>query len=191
MEPTDRESLIAAVRRGERFRFRYFWGHRPRPDGQLSDSCLSQWWRADFEVDGQSYSSAEQFMMAEKARVFGDELTREQVLNVHDPAAIKQLGRAVRDFDIEVWEKHSFEIVVAGNVAKFSQCPRLTSYLLSTTDEVLVEASPTDVVWGIGATRGDPTSRHPDQWRGLNLLGFALMRARREIQQQRRQHRAQ
>jgi hypothetical protein len=72
----DVESLRLATSRGERFRYRFFWGHRPRKDGKVSDSCFSQWWRCSFTVDGQRYASAEQFMMAEKARLFGDEASR-------------------------------------------------------------------------------------------------------------------
>ena len=35
-----------------------------------SSSCFSQWSPSSFLVDGVSYSSAEQFMMAEKAGIF-------------------------------------------------------------------------------------------------------------------------
>lgn len=181
MEPTDRDALIAAVRGGRSFRYRFFWGHRARPEAGLDESCFSQWWRSDFDVDGDRYSSAEQFMMAGKARLFGDEEMRTRILAEDDPSTIKGLGRKVRGFDGPTWDRHGFDIVVAGNVAKFGQNPRLASFLLSTGHDVLVEASPMDVVWGIGATRDDPVARHPEQWRGQNLLGFALMRARQAV----------
>jgi hypothetical protein len=67
---------------------------------------------------------------------------------------------------------------VAGNTAKFGQHPQLREYLLGTRGRVLVEASPLDRVWGIGLAADDPRAVHPSQWRGLNLLGFALMDAR-------------
>ena len=43
---------------------------------------------------------------------------------------------------------------------------------------LIVEASPMDQVWGIGLRATDARARDPRQWRGLNLLGFALMEAR-------------
>lgn len=53
--------------------FCFFWGQQRAKDGIITKSCLSQWWPCDFEKDGVVYSSAEQWMMAEKARAFLDE----------------------------------------------------------------------------------------------------------------------
>jgi len=35
-----------------------------------------------------------------------------------------------------------------------------------------------DRVWGIGLAADDARAQVPAEWKGLNLLGFALMRAR-------------
>ncbi|CAM5660466.1 hypothetical protein SALBM217S_01487 [Streptomyces griseoloalbus] len=67
-----REALIEAVRAGERVKYLHFWGHRPLPDGRIGPSCLSQWWPSPFTVDGVEYATAEHWMMAAKARLFGD-----------------------------------------------------------------------------------------------------------------------
>jgi len=174
----DREALQEAVARGERVRYRFFWGHRPRKDGKLSDSCFSQWWACAFTVEGQRYTSAEQFMMAEKARLFGDDATRAKILATDDPGWAKKLGREVRGFDEARWTADRFELVTRGNLAKFGQDDALKAYLLSTGESILVEASPTDTIWGIGLAAADPAASEPGQWRGLNLLGFALMSAR-------------
>jgi ribA/ribD-fused uncharacterized protein len=174
----DREALQQAVARGERVRYRFFWGHRPRKDGAISDSCFSQWWESAFTVEGQRYASAEHFMMAEKARLFGDPETRAKVLATDDPSYAKKLGRQVRGFDENVWTEARFLLVTRGNLAKFEADEALQRYLLSTRDEVLVEASPTDRIWGIGLARADAGAEDPQAWRGLNLLGFALMRTR-------------
>ena len=61
---------------------------------------------------------------------------------------------------------------------KFGQHPALREFLLGTGDRVLVEASPMDRVWGIGLAADDERAADPARWRGLNLLGFALMEAR-------------
>jgi ribA/ribD-fused uncharacterized protein len=102
MEPVvDLESLRHAAAAGKRLDYRFFWGHRARKDGQLSESCFSQWWPCRFTVEGERYASAEHFMMADKARLFGDSETRLRILSAPDAAAAKALGRQVRDFDEE------------------------------------------------------------------------------------------
>lgn len=77
-----------------------------------------------------------------------------------------------------MWDEHRVGIVVTGNLAKFRQHPSLGDFLAGTSRRVLVEASPIDRIWGIGLTRDDPAAANPGQWRGLNLLGFALMQVR-------------
>ena len=159
----------------------HFWGHRPHPDGRLSASCLSQWWPSPFEVEGVRYATAEHWMMAEKARLFGDAEAERAALTATSPAAAKKAGRLVRDFDETTWQEKRFEIVVAGSVHKFASDEGLRGFLLGTGNRVLVEASPVDRVWGIGLAADDPRALDPDRWRGLNLLGFALMEARERL----------
>ena len=137
--------------------------------------------RKGFEVDGVGYSSAEHWMMAEKARLFGDEAMRAEIIAAPDPAAAKRLGRKVRGFDHAVWEARCVEIVTEGNVAKFGQNPELGAFLASTGSGVLVEASPQDRIWGIGMVASDPRASDPTRWDGRNLLGFALMEARHRL----------
>ncbi|MFD2352846.1 NADAR family protein [Nonomuraea ferruginea] len=117
-------------------------------------------------------------MMAHKALLFGDEVAAEKILAAAHPGEAKKLGRAVGGFDEETWAAHRYEIVVRGNLAKFGQHAELKEFLLTTGGRVLVEASPLDRVWGIGLAADDPAAASPATWRGLNLLGFALMDVR-------------
>lgn len=87
----------------------------------------------------------------------------------------------MRGFDQAVWERERSGIVVEGSVHKFGQDDRLRGYLLGTGDRVLVEASPMDRIWGIGLAADDERAQDPARWRGLNLLGFALMEARERL----------
>ncbi|GAA4898551.1 NADAR family protein [Streptomyces coeruleoprunus] len=175
------DALIGQVSRGERVKFLHFWGHRPRPDGEIGASCLSQWWPSPFTVDGVAYATAEHWMMASKARLFGDAEAERQAVEAANPALAKKAGRLVRGFDESVWERERFGIVVAGSVHKFGQNAELRRYLLGTGHRVLVEASPVDRVWGIGLAADDERAHDPARWRGLNLLGFALMDARARL----------
>ena len=173
-----REALAALVARGARPAYLMFWGHRPRRDGALGPSCLSQWWPSPFTVEGVVYPTAEHWMMAAKARLFGDGETADRILAASSPAQAKALGRRVRGFDEERWAACRVELVVRGNLAKFGQDAKLRAYLLDTGTRVLVEASPLDAVWGIGCAATDPRATDPARWPGRNLLGFALMEVR-------------
>lgn len=117
-----------------------------KPGQAVTKACFSPWYEAPFIVDGVNYPSAEHFMMAEKALMFGDLSIRGQVLGAGAPAEAKALGRRVENFDDAVWNDHRFGIVVMANEAKFSQNAALRSFLLETGDSVLVEASPVDSV---------------------------------------------
>jgi ribA/ribD-fused uncharacterized protein len=180
------EELAAALASGRTVKYLFFWGHRPQRGGGLGQGCLSQWWPAVFTVDGYQFATAEHFMMWRKAMLFGDNEIAERILTAAHPHRAKDLGRQVRGFDQHVWEQRRFDIVVDGSVAKFGQHEPLREYLLGTGDRVLVEASPTDRVWGIGLAADDERAADPGAWRGLNLLGFALMRARQVLDQGRR-----
>ncbi|MET9321886.1 NADAR family protein [Streptomyces sp. NPDC003038] len=175
------DKLIGQVRRGERVKFLPFWGHRPQPDGRLGRSCLSQWWPSAFTVGDVRYATAEHWMMAGKARLFGDAEAERAALEAKTPAAAKKAGRLVRGFDESTWERERYALVVEGSVHKFASDPALRAYLLSTGDRVLVEASPLDRIWGIGLAADDERALDPARWLGLNLLGFALMEARTRL----------
>ena len=126
-------------------------------------------------IDNILYHSAEQYMMSEKAALFGDNETREKILSIDDPANIKELGRKVKGFDDSTWMKNREKIVFLGNLAKFQQNLPLKKFLISTRETILVEASPYDTIWGIGTKANDPAAENPLYWKGINLLGFILM----------------
>ena len=177
------EALLAHIAQGHRPEYLLFWGHTPPKDGSTNKSCFSQWFEAPFTVEGEHYATAEHFMMAGKARLFGDEEICAKILAARTPGDAKKLGRKIRGFDEGKWVEARFDIVTRGNIAKFSQNAAMGAFLLGTGDQVLVEASPVDALWGIGLAATDAEAQDPAQWRGLNLLGYALMVAREEIRQ--------
>jgi ribA/ribD-fused uncharacterized protein len=173
--------LKALFDSGERIKYIFFWGHQPNRDDSTGQSYMSQWWEQEFVVEGIRYPSAEHWMMAGKARLFDDAETLELILKSTSPAEAKKLGRQVKNFDQTTWEAHRYNLVREGNFHKFSQNEDLKNYLLTTGDRVLVEASPRDRIWGIGLGKNNPDVENPHNWRGLNLLGFALMEVRDEL----------
>ena len=184
--PTSPESarsvaeLLTAIEAGAEPDYLFFWGHRAtRPE--VGAWLLSQWFPAWFELDGHTFATAEHYMMWRKAMLFGDEGTAGQILAAGHPGEAKKLGRLVDGFDDEVWQRERWGIVVAASLAKFGQDQARRDYLVGTGSKVLVEASPYDAIWGIGASRDDPAAADPARWPGLNLLGFALMQARAEL----------
>lgn len=120
-------------------------------------------------------------MMWRKAMLFSDRGRAEAILQARSPAQAKSIGRAVEGFDEATWVVHRWEIVVDGSVAKFSSDPALRAFLVGTGKRVLVEASPRDRIWGIGMVQDSEFAEQPQRWRGLNLLGFALMEARQRL----------
>ena len=141
-------------------------------------SAFSQWTLSPFTVDLVEYNCAEQFMMASKARLFGDDTMLSAILTTKDPREQKRLGRHVRLFDPELWRSECEHIVLHGNLAKFSQNEEMHLALIQTGDRRLAEASPHDALWGIDLSAHDPRASSPGSWCGQNLLGQALENAR-------------
>lgn len=172
-----REALEEKYCGGERFKYLFFWGHTAK-DGEITETCLSQWWMCRFVIDDIAYSCAEQYMMAEKARMFHDDAMLEMIMHAAHPKEMKGYGRAVQNFDADRWNFAAYSIVKKGNMAKFSQNPELWNFLKQTKGRILVEASPRDRIWGIGMGKSNPDAQNPSKWRGKNLLGFALTEVR-------------
>lgn len=143
---------------------------------------LSQWHKRDIiDHDGVKYNCCEQYMMAEKARVFQDTNTLNDILSANTPDEQKKLGRKVRNFDGNIWNSVCLYVVYNGNLLKFTQHPDLKDKLLATGNKTLVEASPADQIWGIGMAEDHPDIEDWTKWKGKNLLGIALMRVRSTI----------
>ncbi len=157
--------------------FHFFW-----------NGPFSQWYPCTFAVESWvladglrvEYNCAEQYMMAEKARLFGDDETLQKIMASSDPREQKRLGRSVKNFDPAKWDAVCMDVVGTGNFAKFHQNQKLWDFIRSTDDKVLVEASPYDAIWGIGYSEQDAPNVPQSQW-GKNLLGICLMDVRHDL----------
>lgn len=170
------QKIIERFESGENLKFLFFWGHKKSE--QITKSCFSQWYESKFIVNGIEFQTAEHFMMAEKALLFNDKDIYEQIIETNNPGNAKKLGRKVNSFNQKTWEENRFEIVVRGNFYKFAQNLKLSEFLLNTKNRILVEASPVDNIWGIGLSQDSQNIENPSNWKGENLLGYALMEVR-------------
>lgn len=143
--------------------------------------CFSNWYRRGFVIDDFEYLHVEQYMMAQKAKLFHDTKTYTSILRATEPWDCKDLGKQVSPFDPKAWDAVKYDIVKAGNRAKYEQNPDLKAKLLDTGDAILAEASPKDKIWGIGLDAANAAETDPSAWPGQNLLGRILMELRTEF----------
>lgn len=139
---------------------------------------LSNWYLSRFTVDGQEFSSLEQYMMYQKATCFDDKEIDEQIMGTDDVAMIKELGRKVAGYDDNVWNGIRQIIVYEGLLAKFNQNPDLKDRLKASGSAVLAECAVNDRIWGIGLSMTDPNRFDKNKWKGQNLMGYTLMMVR-------------
>ncbi len=138
---------------------------------------LSQWWKSPFTFNTISYINCEQWMMYNKAILFGDFEIANKILKSSSPSEHKQLGRMVKNFNPKIWDENKYNIVSIGNMMKFDNNPNLKEILISTRPYKLVEANGKDNIWGIGKYIDNPTIMNTNEW-GQNLLGNILTEIR-------------
>ena len=142
---------------------------------------LSNWYPSPFSLDGQRFTSVEQYMMYRKAITFGDTETAQAILSTDNVGKIKALGRSVLGYSDTVWNGIRQIVVYRALLEKFRQNPDLKSQLLATHPHTLAECALQDKIWGIGMTMHDEYRFEPDLWPGQNLLGFTLMMVRDQL----------
>ncbi len=155
------------------------------------NGIFSQWHKTSFECNGRKYVTAEQYMMSEKALLFEDFDSYKKIMREENPQECKRLGKLVKNFDQAKWNKVFREIIFTGNFLRAQHDIDFLDALLETGDDVLIEASPLDDIYGAGIEAKDLLDSSgflklpPDKWickrngrQGQNNLGFALMGVR-------------
>lgn len=173
MSHNDLESLVTP----EDMSTIFFWRETEKVYG-----FLCQWYPSPFTSaahPGIMFNCAEQYMMYHKAITAKDPQTAQRMIATREPGRQKALGRSLKTLDAKDWHNKKFDIVVEGNMCKFSTNESLGVRLLATGDRELVEASPSDRVWGIGFY-AEYAEEQRASW-GQNLLGQALMTVRARL----------
>ena len=168
---------------------KYMYMHRPVRKQPMvffwkddeENGCFSNWFRRKFVIDDFEYLFVEQYMMAQKAKLFHDSERYTAILRASKQWECKELGKQVKPFDSKVWDAVKYEVVKVANRAKFEQNAELMAKLLNTGNAILAEASPNDAIWGIGLDAAAASEVNPSEWPGQNLLGKILMELRTEF----------
>lgn len=142
--------------------------------------CFSNWKKSIFKVGEIEFYNMEQFIMYQKALLFGDVEVAEKILKEKNPKEIKKFGREVKNFNAEIWSRNLFHLCSVGMVEKFNQNPDMKNILISTGNKTIVEASPYDKIWGIGMSETDEDILNMSKW-GENILGKMLCYTRNLI----------
>lgn len=145
---------------------------------------FTQWGLYAFSVDGVRYMTAEHYMMAKKADVAGDAVSRQRIMLAPTPRRAKRIGRELR-LNHEQWREWTDtreDVIYRGNYAKYTENAEIRTLLLSTGTRYLVEGSPLDEVYGVGILLSNPLVQDTKAWLpGQNKLGRVLMRVRDEL----------
>jgi len=135
------------------------------------------------EINGSviSFKTSEHAFMALKAVEFGDTVALKRIIEAKYPGEAKRIGRHAKGYNNATWSRVRYDRMKQCLVAKYTQNEYYKNKLLKTGDKVLVEASPTDKIWGVGVGIGDRALYSESTWNGQNLLGRCLMEVRSEI----------
>lgn len=148
--------------------------HRPEePDG-----FLSNWYPAEFDLDGLHFTSTEQYIMYRKCVILGDEAAAKSVLATNVPSQQKAIAHSVKPYNAILWEGLRQAVALRGLIAKFGQNDDLKEQLLATEDAYLVECAHSDKDWACSCGLDEESRKDMRQWTGKNILGFALMEVR-------------
>ena len=128
---------------------------------------------------------SEKALMLTKATAMGDRDTISLLLVATTPRACKGLGRKVSPWDQPLWDTLVKRVAFGVLYQKFSTNEPLEERLLATSGLSLAEGD--DPIWGIGLERSDPLVQDPSQWKGRNILGFALMQVRAALRHRNRE----
>eukprot|EP01084_Bolivina_argentea_P114736 204217_1 len=153
------------------------------------DGFLSCFYVSTFRVDNQKYFCVEQYLMAEKAKLMGDNNVYQQILNVtpdnEGGQKCKGFGRQIKPWDQEKWDAHKEKIYYAGNWHKYTQNKQLKQKLLSYDPEkVFVKTDENDKIWAIGLDIDDKKVCKSENWTGTNLSGKGVTKVRDDILKQ-------
>ena len=119
------------------------------------------------------FTSSEQFIQHQKAILFNDMTTAEQILKYDTPRECKTLARNITNFEMSQWKDNAEDLYEPGLLAKFTQNPNIAKLLLSTEDKKLTECCK-DRLWGNGNMLHAEDCLDERLWTYQGILGKML-----------------
>jgi len=135
---------------------------------------------APFVINDKHYNCSEQMFLSEKCFAYGHIEEGNNIMKMDDPGRMVQEAKVCQGYR-KVWDENKFDIMLTAQLGKYTQNEEHHDFLLSTGEKTIVEGSPYDQTWGVGIAFNDPIIDDSRNWEGENLLGEALMIARRLI----------
>jgi ribA/ribD-fused uncharacterized protein len=130
---------------------------------------LSNFSRHPIRLKGKTWPTVEHYFQAQK---FAGTKHEDEIRQLATPMIAARTGRSRKLPLRKDWESVKDSIMRDAVRAKFTQHADLREALLATGDRVLIEDSPTDSYWGVGANG-----------QGKNVLGRILGEVRAELRQ--------
>lgn len=157
-----------------------------------------------FEYKGVTFSSAGQFVLYSKAKLFGDELTAQKVMDMNSKEMIneflkgavnaqniitdklklkvwdmyqqdmKALAEHVVSYNDDIWKATLPSIIGVATREKFTQNNDLKESLIACKRKLMVFATSTDKLLGVGLNKEEVLKTPEADWPGDNLLGKTL-----------------
>ena len=96
-------------------------------------NSLSNFYPSSFVHEGVQYISGEQLIQANKAKLFGDTDTYNEILCCTSSLECKNLSKQIRNVDERKWEEEALDTCLPGIRAKFYQNTHVMDTLLNKT----------------------------------------------------------
>ena len=142
---------------------------------------LSNFYPSPFIHDGVHYISSEQLIQANKAKLFGDLETYNQILCCTSSPECKNLSKQIRNMDEKKWEEEAANTCLPGIRAKFYQNTSAMDTLLYKMGMKSIVECASDRLWGTGIPLGDPDCLDSTKWISQGILGQILECIRGEV----------
>ena len=139
--------------------------------GELS--LWSSFHISSFVLNGRQYHSVEQWIQFQKAKLFGDSHTANQILQSSMPQECKRLSHYTHGIDHEKWRNEGFDLCSDGLRAKFTQNKDPIAMLKTTESKLLIEVS-NDKLWGTGIPLKDSHVLNDKRWNSKGWLSNML-----------------
>ena len=146
-----------------------------------SNSPLSNHYPSPFVHKGERFNCGEQFIMVEKARFCGDQVSVKAIMEENEPVKQKQIGKNIKNFDLQQWQGNAQAIIMPGLLSKFEQCKICHEMLVKTGDRNIFEANPHDSFFGVGVSVHSPAIWNTRNHKGKNIMGHMLENIRGKL----------